>query len=202
MALFCAAIRRNLISLLMFPFLSHVQDFSSQISLVWHLILSIQLFFFSFLLRSYFCSVDLCVVCIVSGGCNQSSPRFLMWSSSHCIGASMLSSMLPSPLPLSFLDTYSLSTLSMGYKTLWIVMSFLVLWSICWSSLQCCQVLFHFLSSTHIVCQRYLWDIRLYGSSWIFLFSGPFVGVLFNAAKSSSSFFPRHILSINVIYGI
>ena len=28
---------------------------------------------------------------------------------------------------------------------------------------------------THIVCQRNLWDVRLYGSSSGFLFSGPFV---------------------------
>ena len=53
----------------MFPFLSHV--------LVWNFAclqfkLSIQLFFFPFLLFGYFRSVDACVVCIVSGGCNQS----------------------------------------------------------------------------------------------------------------------------------
>ena len=37
--------------------------------------------------------------------------------------------------PPPFLDTYSLSTSSLGCKALCIVMSFLVLWSICWSSL-------------------------------------------------------------------
>ena len=35
--------------------------------------MSIQLFFFPFLFSGDFCSVDACVVCIVSGGCNQSS---------------------------------------------------------------------------------------------------------------------------------
>ena len=45
----------------------------------------------------------------------------------------MLPSMLTSPLPPSFLDTCSLSMLSLGYKALYIVMCFLVLWSICWS---------------------------------------------------------------------
>ena len=39
-----------------------------------------------------------------------------------------------SPLP-SFLDTYSLSMSPLGCKALSIVISFLVLWSICWSSL-------------------------------------------------------------------
>ena len=38
-----------------------------------------------------------------------------------------------SPLRLSFLDTYSLSTSSLGCKALCFVMTFLVLWFICWS---------------------------------------------------------------------
>ena len=46
----------------------------------------------------------------------------------------MLSSMLASPLPPYFLDTYSLSTSSLGCCTLCMVISFLVLWSICLSS--------------------------------------------------------------------
>ena len=48
--------------------------------------------------------------------------------------ASTMSSMLASPLPPSFLDTYSLSTSSLGCNDLCIVISFLVLWSICLSS--------------------------------------------------------------------
>ena len=39
--------------------------------------------------------------------------------------------MLASPLPPSFLDTYSLSTLSLGCNALFMVISFIVLWSIC-----------------------------------------------------------------------
>ena len=42
--------------------------------------------------------------------------------------------MLASPLPPSFLETYSLSTSSLGCKALCIVISFLVLWPICLSS--------------------------------------------------------------------
>ena len=36
--------------------------------------MSMQLFFFPFSSFSYFCSFDVCAVCIVSGGCNQSYP--------------------------------------------------------------------------------------------------------------------------------
>ena len=39
--------------------------------------ISIQLFFLNFLFSGYFCSVDACVVCIVSGHCNRSSSAFL-----------------------------------------------------------------------------------------------------------------------------
>ena len=58
---------------------------------------------------------------------------FSMLSSSHCIDASTLSSMLASPLLPSFLDTYSLSTSSPGCYALCVIISFLVLWSICLS---------------------------------------------------------------------
>ena len=45
-----------------------------------------------------------------------------------------LSSMLASLLPPSFVDTYSLSTSSLWCYALYMVISFLVLWSICLSS--------------------------------------------------------------------
>ena len=48
--------------------------------------------------------------------------------------ASTVSSMRASPLPPSYLDTYSLSTSSLGCSALCMVISFLVLWSICLSS--------------------------------------------------------------------
>ena len=63
------------------------------------------------------------------------SPRFCILSSSRCIDESTLSSMLVSPLPPSFLDTYSLSTSSLECYALCMIISFLVLWSICLSSL-------------------------------------------------------------------
>ena len=47
---------------------------------------------------------------------------------------STLCSMLASPLPPFFLGTYSQPTSSQGCNTLWMVISFLVLWFICLSS--------------------------------------------------------------------
>ena len=61
-------------------------------------------------------------------------PRFSMLSSSRCIDSSMLFSMLVSPIPPSIFDTYNLLTSSLGCKALCMVISFLVLWSICLSS--------------------------------------------------------------------
>ena len=63
------------------------------------------------------------------------SPHNLhLLSSSRYIDASTLSSVLANALPPSFLDTYSLSTSSLGCKALCMVISFLVLCSICLSS--------------------------------------------------------------------
>ena len=126
MALFRAAIRRDSVSLLRFPFLIHVKVFSCRISLVSCLKCPYSCFSFPFLFSSY-CSVDDCVACNVAGGCNQSSSELFMKSSSRCIDSSTQSSMLTRPLPHSFLDTCSLSTSSLGCKALCIVMSFLVL---------------------------------------------------------------------------
>ena len=66
MALFWAAIRGDSVSLLRFPFLSHIHVFLL-------LKTSIDLFSFPFLFSGYFHSVDPCVVSIVSGGSDQSS---------------------------------------------------------------------------------------------------------------------------------
>ena len=56
---------------------------------------------------------------------------FFMLFSSRRIDASMLYSMLVTPLPASFLDIYSLFISSLRRNALCIVISFLVLWSIC-----------------------------------------------------------------------
>ena len=70
---FCAAIRKDSVSLL--RFLCLVKDFACLT-----LEISIQLFFFPFLFSDYFCSVDACLICIVSDHCNQSfSIILLLW---------------------------------------------------------------------------------------------------------------------------
>ena len=63
------------------------------------------------------------------------STRFSMLSSSHCIDALTLSSMPESPLPPSFLTTYRHSTSSLECNALCMIISFLVLWSVCLSFL-------------------------------------------------------------------
>ena len=88
--------------------------------------------FSPFLFPSCCHSIVYRIVGCVSDGCNQSSFMFfyvVFEPLYQCV-----TSMLASPLPFSFLDTYSLSTLSLGYNALCIVISFIVLWSICLSS--------------------------------------------------------------------
>ena len=91
-------------------------------------------FFFSFLFPSYYHSVVHCVVSIISDGCNQSSFVFfyaVFESLYRCINAVFNAD---KSLPPSFLDTYSLSTSSLGCNDLCMVISFLVFWSVCLSS--------------------------------------------------------------------
>ena len=126
MALFCAAIRRDSVSLLKFPFLSHVQ------------VLSCEMLFISRLKRpwscfpSHFCFLVFViviyrVVSIVSDGRNQSWFVLFYVVFDHCMAESTLFSILARPLPPIFLDTYSLSTSSLGCNALCMVISFLVL---------------------------------------------------------------------------
>ena len=65
-ALFCAAIRKESVSLLRFPFFNHVHVFSCKIPLVSRLIKPCSC------LLSIFFFVDVYVVCIVAGHCNLS----------------------------------------------------------------------------------------------------------------------------------
>ena len=121
MVLFCAAIRRDSVFLLRFPFLCHFQAFLCEISLVCHLRYPYNCF------SSHFCFLVIVVLLILV--------MFLITVISlsfHIVFIiSMLSSMLANPLPSSFLDTYSLFMSSLECKALLIVISFLVLWSIC-----------------------------------------------------------------------
>ena len=134
MALFCAAIRRDLVSLLGFDFLSHVQVFSCEMSLVSRLKRQKSCFSSHFCFLVIVVPLILMLVLFLVTVINPSL-CFSMLSSSRYIDASRLFSMLVSSLPLP--------------------------------------------SLTHIVYQRHLWDASPYVSSLVFLFSGPFIRVLF-----------------------
>ena len=67
MILFCAAIKRDLFSLLRFPFVSHINVFPCEITVI-----SLLLFFFPFLLSSFCCFVCSYVASAVIGHCNKS----------------------------------------------------------------------------------------------------------------------------------
>ena len=134
MALSCAAIRRDSISLLRLPFLNQVHVFSCDmmfISCLKRLWICFP-FHFCFLYIVILLSIVLSVSFLMAVISPHSS--FSIKPSSRCIDASTLSSMLASPVPPSFLGTYNLSTSSLGCDALCMVISFLVLWSICWSS--------------------------------------------------------------------
>ena len=72
MALSCAAINRDYISLLIFRFLCQVQVFSCEMVLISRLE-RLSSYFFPFLFSSYYHSIVDRVVRIVSDGCRQSS---------------------------------------------------------------------------------------------------------------------------------
>ena len=131
MALFCAAIRRDLVSFLRFPLFSHVHVYSCEMSVVSLLKPPRGCFSSHFLFSGYCRSAGPRVVSIVSGAVISLPQRFSMWPSCRCIEASTLSSMLTSPLSPSLLYIYNLSTLSLRCNALWMGIRFLVLWSIC-----------------------------------------------------------------------
>ena len=122
MALFCSAIWTDSVSLLRFPFLSHIQVFLYEMLLISRLKRPLSCFSFCFLVIVL--SVTFLVAVI-------SSPSSFSMLSSSSIDASTLFSMLVNPLPPSFLDTYILTTSSLGCNALCMVISVLVLWSIC-----------------------------------------------------------------------
>ena len=131
MSLFCAAIWRDSISLLRFPFLSHVQVFLCKLLLIRRLKHSLRCFSIHSLFLSYCHSVGHRVISIISGGCNQSSFVFFLESLYRCINAFFIAG---KSLPHPYIDTYSLSTSSLGCNALYMVISFPVLWSLCLSS--------------------------------------------------------------------
>ena len=105
MAFFSAVIRRDSVSLIRFPLLSHVQIFWCEISPVCRLKYLYSCFSFHFCFQITL--VLLIIVLLIS-----LSLLFLLYSSSPHIDAFTLSSVLVSPLP-PFLDTYNLSMSSL-----------------------------------------------------------------------------------------
>ena len=87
MALFWATVSRDSISFLRFPFIRHVHVFSCEILHCCCLDYCIKLLPFPFLFSRYSCSVILCVVCVVSGCCNQTF--FVLFLSSLWVILSM-----------------------------------------------------------------------------------------------------------------
>ena len=73
MALLCAAFGRDSVTLLMFPFLSHIHVFSCKMSPVSLLKRQYSYFSSPFLISGCFHSFRSRVVCIVSGGCKEYS---------------------------------------------------------------------------------------------------------------------------------
>ena len=129
MALFWAAIWRDSV----LPFLRYVHVFSCEMSLVSRLkrpssCFSSRFCFLAIFVLLIFMSSVLFLVAVI-----RIPLSFSVLSLSRCIDA-LTFSMQVSPLPPSFLDTYSLSTSSVGCKTLFLVINFLVLWSICSTS--------------------------------------------------------------------
>ena len=126
MVLFCAAFRRDSVSLLMSSFLSHIKALSCENSLVSHLKYPYNCFsyHFCFLVIVVLLSVLFLVAAI------SLSLLIFMYSLCRHIDESTLLSMLACPLSSSFPDSYSLSMSSLRCKALCIVI-FLVLWSIC-----------------------------------------------------------------------
>ena len=126
-ALFCAAIRRDSVSLFKFPFLCHIPGSSFKSLPVCRLKCSYCCFsyHFCFLVIFHLSILVSSVLFPVAVTCLP--PPFL------CIllvDVSTLSAILVSPLPPYFLVTYNLSMSSLGCKAIWIVMSIFVLWSI------------------------------------------------------------------------
>ena len=90
-ALFCAAIRKNSISLLSFPFLSQVQVFSCEISVVCRLKCSNSCFSSHFYFLVIFVLVMFVLSVLFLVAVISLSLHFFMQSCSRCIDASTLS---------------------------------------------------------------------------------------------------------------
>ena len=124
LVLLWAALRRNSVSLLKFPFLSHVHVFLGEISLDSRLKSSKSCFSSHFYFSDYFRSIGTCVVSIVSGGCDQfSSAHFYVVFESvyRCVNPVFNAGKSSS----SFSWHLSSVNVTLGYNALCMVYSFL-----------------------------------------------------------------------------
>ena len=112
MAFFCAVIRRDSVSLLRFPFRSHVQVFLRGSSPVCRLRYSYICFSYHFFFLVFVHLFFLMLSALLLTAVISLSLLFLILSSSPRINAATLSSMLVCLLPPSFLAIYNLCHLS------------------------------------------------------------------------------------------
>ena len=126
---FCVAIRKDSVSLIILPFLNHVDDFLCDFSLVYPLRCPYSCFSSPFRLLFLLRWCLWCLYCFLVV-VNSFRLHSFIFSSCRSINASTLSWLLVSPLLSSVLDTYSLSIFFPDCKVVCIVMSFLVPWSI------------------------------------------------------------------------
>ena len=146
LALFWAVIRIDSVFFLKLPLHSHFQDSSNENSSVWRLK-------YTYIRFSYYICLLIVLLLIITVSLSflvaliSFSMLFIMSSSSSWIHLSTLSSILASPLP-TFLNTCSLYMSYLRCKAICIISSFLVLWSIC------CSSLVHFKIGTELLTQR------------------------------------------------
>ena len=108
MALFCAAIRRDSVSLISFLFVRHVQVFSCEMSFFSRLKCPYCCFSFHFCFLVIFVLLMLVLSVLFLVAVISLPPPFFIWSSRRCINALTSSWILASPLPPSFLCTVCL----------------------------------------------------------------------------------------------
>ena len=132
MVLFCGALSRDSVPLLRFSIISYVHVFLCSISLVNHLkyLYSCFSFYFYFLIFVVFLFE---FILLIFAAVINLTLLFFTYSLSSCVDASAQSAMLVSPPSSSFLDTYCQCHL-LDVRASCIMIIFLVLWSISWSS--------------------------------------------------------------------
>ena len=121
---------------------------------------SVSLLRLSFLNHVQVFSSEISLVCLIKCSCNSFSSQFCFRIIIFLL-ILILFVFLVTVISLSLLFSYVVFESTSMYR----------------SYFKCWLVFFLFLFLTHRVCPCYLWDVKPYASSWVFLFSGPFVEV-------------------------